>query len=102
MPLPTRDWQKSVQNRLILEHEALAYEGLDVVADQKIARLNVEQLHAYKEVTYSVLNNSGKIFFLNGPAGTGKTFVYNTITDSLRSQGHIVIMVSSSGVASYY
>ncbi|PIA58458.1 hypothetical protein AQUCO_00500412v1 [Aquilegia coerulea] len=100
MPLLTRDWQKYVQNRLILEHEALAYEGLDVVADQKIAQLNVEQFHAYKEVTASILNNSGKIFFLNGPAGTGKIFVYNTIADSLRSQGHIVIMVTSSGVAS--
>ncbi|PIA53073.1 hypothetical protein AQUCO_01000741v1 [Aquilegia coerulea] len=62
--------------------------------------MNAEQLHAYTEVTNSVLNDSGKIFFLNGPAGTGKTFVYNTIADSLRSKGHIVIMVASSGIAS--
>ncbi|PIA55030.1 hypothetical protein AQUCO_00800042v1 [Aquilegia coerulea] len=100
MPLPTRDWQQSGNNRLILEHEALAYEGLDVVADQKISQLNVEQLHADTEVTDSVLNNSGKIFFLNGLAGTGKIFVYNTIADSMRSKGHIVIMVASSGIAS--
>ncbi|PIA50920.1 hypothetical protein AQUCO_01100021v1 [Aquilegia coerulea] len=52
------------------------------------------------EITNSVRNDSRQVFFLSGPAGTGKTFVYNTVADTLRSEGHIVIMVASSGIAS--
>ena len=39
-------------------------------------------------------------FFLHGSAGTGKTFVYNTICNYLRSQSKIVLCVASSGTAS--
>jgi hypothetical protein len=48
----------------------------------------------------SVDNDLKKIFFLNGPGGTGKTFVYNTVCAKIRSQGKIVICVASSGIAS--
>lgn len=51
-------------------------------------------------LTDSAVQNAGKIFFLNGAAGTGKTFVYNTIAAKCRSLGHIVIAVASSGIAS--
>ncbi|KAL5704116.1 hypothetical protein ACHQM5_022589 [Ranunculus cassubicifolius] len=39
-------------------------------------------------------------FFINGAAGTGKTFLYNTIATQHRSEGKIVVMVASSGIAS--
>ena len=39
--------------------------------------LNKEQKLAYNQVMESVKNNQEKLFFLHGPAGTGKTFVYN-------------------------
>lgn len=38
--------------------------------------------------------------FLHGPAGTGKTFVYNTICNYFRSHAKIVLCVASSGIAS--
>lgn len=40
------------------------------------------------------------MFFLNGPGGTGKTFVYNTVVHKVRSEGWIALCVASSGVAS--
>ncbi|OBZ80282.1 ATP-dependent DNA helicase pif1, partial [Choanephora cucurbitarum] len=40
------------------------------------------------------------VFFLHGPAGTGKTFVYNTLSNYLRSQRKIGLCVASSGIAS--
>ncbi|POS86604.1 hypothetical protein EPUL_001629 [Erysiphe pulchra] len=40
------------------------------------------------------------IFFLQGPAGTGKTFLYKTLCNYYRSQGIIVLCVASSGIAS--
>jgi len=41
----------------------------------------------------------GKLFFLYGPGGTGKTFVYKTIISKLRSEKRIVLPVASSGIA---
>ena len=37
---------------------------------------------------------------MNGGAGTGKTFFYNTIAAKYRSIGHIVVTVASSSIAS--
>ncbi|PIA51519.1 hypothetical protein AQUCO_01100400v1 [Aquilegia coerulea] len=100
MPLPCKTWNEVVTNRLITEHQNFVYQGLYEKAQEKVARFNTEQLNAYTEITNSVRNDSGQVFFLSGPTGTGKTFVYNTVADTLRSEGHIVIMVASSGIAS--
>ena len=61
--------------------------------------LNTEQKAAYDMIYHSVDQGQGKLFFLNGPGGTGKTFVYNTICAKIRSQGKIVLCVASSGIA---
>lgn len=38
-------------------------------------------------------------FFFNGPGGTGKTFLYNTVCHRLCADGFIVLYVASSGIA---
>ncbi|XP_071704021.1 uncharacterized protein [Rutidosis leptorrhynchoides] len=48
----------------------------------------------------AVTEKKGGLFFLYGPGGTGKTFVYNTILTKLRSEKMIVLAVASSGIAS--
>jgi hypothetical protein len=45
------------------------------------------------------MNNHPNVFFLNGPAGTGQTFCYNTICSYLRGRRKIVLCVASSGIA---
>ncbi|XP_028121691.1 uncharacterized protein LOC114318914 [Camellia sinensis] len=62
--------------------------------------LNNGQRNAYNTITSSVFQNKGTVFFLNGGAGTGKTFMYNTIALKCRSLGHIIVTVASSGIAS--
>ncbi|XP_058227941.1 uncharacterized protein LOC131336209 [Rhododendron vialii] len=42
----------------------------------------------------------GTTFFLNGGAGIGKTFLYNTIAHKCHSLSYIVVTVASSGIAS--
>ncbi|CAN0925714.1 ATP-dependent DNA helicase PIF1 [Linum grandiflorum] len=44
-------------------------------------------------------SGSGKLFFLYGHGGTGKTFLYNCIISRVRSLGQIAIVVASSGIA---
>jgi len=48
----------------------------------------------------AVNNNEGGMFFLYGFGGTGKTFIWRTLTSSLRAKNQIVIVVASSGIAS--
>ena len=38
-------------------------------------------------------------FFIQGPAGTGKTFLYKCLCSYYRGQGKIVLYVASSGIA---
>ncbi|XP_052189987.1 uncharacterized protein LOC127799809 [Diospyros lotus] len=71
MPQPTANWSAVVDNQLIFEHQQL-----------------------------QIFQNKGTVFFLNGGAGTGKTFLYNTIALKCRSLEHIVVTVASSGIAS--
>jgi hypothetical protein len=70
------------------------------LAEERIPMLNERQRAAFDAIKHSIENNAPKLYFLNGPAGTGKTFVYNTLTHYLRGKGKIVICVASSGIAS--
>ena len=40
-----------------------------------------------------------RIFFLDGPAGTGKTFLYNTLISYLRGQNKTVLASAFTGIA---
>jgi hypothetical protein len=47
-----------------------------------------------------VTNKYGKLFFVYGSGGTGKTFVWTTLLSHLRRQGKIVLIVASSRISS--
>ncbi|XP_028081957.1 uncharacterized protein LOC114283346 [Camellia sinensis] len=100
MPQPSTNWSAVVGNRLIFEHQQLHNETQQADVEIIIDRLNNDQRTTYDAITSSVFENKGTIFFLNGGAGTGKTFLYNAIALKCRSLGHIVITVASSGIAS--
>ncbi|XP_073120893.1 uncharacterized protein [Henckelia pumila] len=72
----------------------IPYEDLIVVE-----QLNKEQKYAYNQILYCVNNNLSRVFFVDGPGGTGKTFLYKDILDTVRSTGHIALATATSGVA---
>ena len=43
-------------------------------------------------------NDSDQLFFVDGPGGTGKTFIENILLTHIRSQGHVTLIVASSGI----
>ncbi|XP_028098326.1 ATP-dependent DNA helicase PIF4-like [Camellia sinensis] len=43
--------------------------------------------------------NTGAIFFVDGLEGTGKTYLYHALLVSIRSQGRIAIVTTTSGIA---
>ena len=101
MPLPHGDWSHINGNYLITEQ--LNYDHDNELESFRQHMDNIqtvpEQLDAYQRVVDAVLEGLGGIFFLSGPGGTGKTYVYNTICHRLRSAGKIVLCVASSGIA---
>jgi len=59
-----------------------------------------ERKTIYDRIIQVVNNNEGGMFFLYGFGGTGKTFIWRTLTSSLRAENQILIIVASSGIAS--
>jgi len=101
MPKPVENWDQRTLNPLITEQ--LNYNPQADIerqhANDQIAMLNEDQIAAYNIIMNSVENDLGGMFFLQGAAGTGKTFVYNVICSRVRSQSWVVLCVASSGIS---
>ncbi|KAK9136775.1 hypothetical protein Sjap_007369 [Stephania japonica] len=68
--------------------------------DVKIIRmLNERQKYAYDCIVNKVLNNEEGVFFIDGPGGTGKTFLYRALLATVRRKDYIALATASSGVA---
>ncbi|CAB3242523.1 unnamed protein product [Arctia plantaginis] len=61
--------------------------------------LNEQQKQVYETLMQAVDNNTGGIFFLDAPGGTGKTFVILLILATIRSRCNIALALASSGIA---
>ena len=99
MPEPVLNWDLHTGNALITEQLDYNREEESHMANTMIPQLNPEQRSSYDTVLSAVVSSSGGTFFLSGPGGTGKTFVYRALCHTLRGMGHIVICVASSGIA---
>ncbi|GBP38709.1 ATP-dependent DNA helicase pif1 [Eumeta japonica] len=53
----------------------------------------------YETLMQAVDNNTGGLFFLDAPGGTGKTFVISLILATIRSRCDIALALASSGIA---
>ncbi|KAF7839626.1 uncharacterized protein G2W53_008108 [Senna tora] len=62
--------------------------------------LTSEQTNIYNAIIDAVDRSEGGIFFVNGFRGSGKTFIWNTLTSAIRVRGQIVLAVASSRIAS--
>jgi len=95
--LPKSNYIPSIHggNRLVQEELAYDQHSLTTDADNAEDRLNDDQCIAYKTILNAVTNKEGKLFFVYGSGGTGKTFVWTTLLSHLRGQGKIVLAVAS-------
>ncbi|XP_057744772.1 uncharacterized protein LOC130962595 [Arachis stenosperma] len=89
-----------MQNKLILDE--LSYDRVFLAEQhsQYLAQMTSEQKTVYDKIIAAVNSNSGGVFFLYGYGGTGKTFIWKTLSAAIRSKGEIVLTVASSGIAS--
>ncbi|CAG8656177.1 8937_t:CDS:10, partial [Ambispora leptoticha] len=95
-------------NKLLSEYPSMSMWNQQLMWDHKELQnlvnthtplLNTKQYATYQNILNSVTNNHGNLFFLNGPAGTGKTFVYNMLAITVHNEGKIALCVAFSGIA---
>ncbi|EOA16073.1 hypothetical protein CARUB_v10004206mg [Capsella rubella] len=87
-------------NVLILDEKNYNREEQKEKHDRWVKQMTDEQKHIYDEIMEAVDSDKGGVFFVYGFGGTGKTFLYKTLSAALRSRGSIVLNVASSGIAS--
>jgi ATP-dependent DNA helicase PIF1 len=64
-----------------------------------VQNLNLEQLSGYTEIIEHMINRKGRVFFVDSPGGTGKTFLYRCLIATVRSEGLIIVATATSGIA---
>ncbi|XP_049315847.1 uncharacterized protein LOC125779250 [Bactrocera dorsalis] len=62
-------------------------------------QLNDQQKYVYDTVMQAVNGNTGGLYFLDAPGGTGKTFLISLILATIRSEQKIALALASSGIA---
>lgn len=82
------EFQETIENEVEIYHEHTTIE------------LNFDQMEIFNTVKQSVDGGLGKLIFVDGPGGTGKTFLINHILDTMKRAGKNAIPVASSGIAS--
>ena len=73
-----------------------------IVSDEDIKlaeSLNAEQMEGFNEILDHVMTNRGKVFFVDGPGGTGKTYLYRALLARVRSTDRIAIATATFGIA---
>ncbi|XP_076913909.1 uncharacterized protein LOC143572720 [Bidens hawaiensis] len=100
MSFPDAEYISIASNSLI--QEELAY-------DQNLQKLELqtlfnsitnEQKNVFDRIMMAVQQNKGGVFFVYGYGGTGKTYLWKTLSTAIRSKGEIVLTVASSGIVS--
>nr|XP_016471553.1 PREDICTED: uncharacterized protein LOC107793670 isoform X1 [Nicotiana tabacum]XP_016471558.1 PREDICTED: uncharacterized protein LOC107793670 isoform X1 [Nicotiana tabacum]XP_016471563.1 PREDICTED: uncharacterized protein LOC107793670 isoform X1 [Nicotiana tabacum]XP_016471572.1 PREDICTED: uncharacterized protein LOC107793670 isoform X1 [Nicotiana tabacum]XP_016471583.1 PREDICTED: uncharacterized protein LOC107793670 isoform X1 [Nicotiana tabacum]XP_016471591.1 PREDICTED: uncharacterized pro len=84
------------------EAKEIHFERTITVSEDEVQlhkRLNKNQLTAYDVIINRVFSNKAGAFFIDGPGGTGKTFLYRALLATVRSMGYIALATATSGVA---
>ena len=93
----------------ILKFDGLTKDTRDTLSELNIAvseidlasvsQLNTDQRTAFNTILEAAYVNKRGCFFLDGPGGTQKTFLYKALLADVRSKGFIVLATASCGVA---
>ncbi|KAI3812851.1 hypothetical protein L1987_17564 [Smallanthus sonchifolius] len=100
MPYPNHDSVSSLNNRLVSEELSYDITNLGNELNKLIDSLTNEQRFAFDEIMRAVEDNRGGVYFVYGYGGTGKSFLWKTLSSAIRCKGEIVLSVASSGIVS--
>jgi hypothetical protein len=96
LELDDQDAEQGYHNREVREQNSLGVNETDL---RGVHNLNPEQVSSYMEIIEHVINRKGRVFFVDGPEGTGKTFLYKCLIATVCLEGLIVVATATSGIA---
>jgi hypothetical protein len=94
--LDDQDPEQEYHNREVRDQYSLGVNDIDL---RGVQNLNLEQLSSYTEIIEHVINRKGRVFFVDGPGGTGKTFLCRCLIATVRSKGLIAVATATSRIA---
>lgn len=96
LPINEYDWAVVHEQT----HHTNRIESYLILADQMMSQLNPDQLRCFNIIVTAITDHPDTAhFYLQGPGGTGKTFLYKTLCYYYRGQNKIVLCVASTGIA---
>src|ERR1019366_10546139 len=96
--LPENVFNWTVSHRTADQQVDLARETLRAATMQ--AQLNSDQQTCFQTIVTAITNDPQTAhFYLQGPGGTGKTFLYKTLYHHFRGRVKTVLCVASTGIA---
>jgi len=99
LPTPSVAFDRLQTNRLLEVECDYNVEVLQAEVVMAIESLNDGQRAAYNGVIDAYAAHHAKVIFIDGPGGTGKTYIENLILNDVRSRGDIAFAVASSSIA---
>ncbi|XP_076899608.1 uncharacterized protein LOC143553506 [Bidens hawaiensis] len=100
MPFPDIETISRETNPLMVEELSYDTETMNNEFNHLFDLLTDEQRGIYNEIMNALVDKKGGVFFVYGYGGTGKTYLWKTLSASIRSKGDVVLNVASSGIAS--
>jgi hypothetical protein len=94
--LDDQDVEPRSHNREVREKYSLGVNEIDL---RGVHNLKPEHLSGYMKIIDHVINRKGRVFFVDGLRGTGKTFLYGCLIATIRSKGLIAVATTTSGIA---
>ena len=101
LPIPRNIRNRHEEPRVIQDEFELCPGNESECVHDNVHLLNAEQLRIYYAIIKCVDDHEvdAKVFVIDGPGGTGKKFLYNTLLTKVRGRGEIALDIASSGVA---
>jgi PIF1-like helicase len=103
LPLYQYDWSCIISNSLIatkLNYNIIEKQNLYT---EQYMQFNIDQTNCFNTIITSIIESlKTSHFFLQGPAGTSKTFLYKTICHYYYSLEKIVFCIVSSGITTLF
>jgi hypothetical protein len=83
---------------ILFKEKHYSKDQLEVDIAEKEPQLLPEQKLIYEEILQSIQSKQERIFFIDAPSGTGKTYLLNLLLSKVRRNDDIALAVASSGL----
>lgn len=97
--LPSPNLNKLTQINTKTDSKKLKKDAV-TTAQNRIKTFNKEQKAVFETIIKAIENRQSKqshSFYIDGPGGTGKTYLHNTITDYVQGKGGKVLTFATTG-----